>query len=337
MASSPSHTIHETIPEGIAIKAGEYGFGLFATKFFAKNSSVYVGRQIVIPNVYAEFTLITDQGTFKLNTDTHSVQFNENQRWLYLFDSFMNHSCDPSTISEQTEEMKITNQYAMVALRDINPGDQITCDYNIFEYDCHGKVIEKCCCGSSNCIGRVAGFKYLTLEEQKERIQFVDDEVLQAMAEDPTNKFMFVKDLKCPIDRVIIQSGPCKGYRMVASRSYKAGETIFKNHSIIFPEDTNIVVELNGKRLWLEKVVHTVKRGNGMREFYGFDTFQNHSCDPNSTMNYITDDDYELVAAKDINVGEEITSDYESFDEGLDGTTFECLCESAQCRGTIKG
>ena len=76
---------------------------------------------------------------------------------------------------------------------------------------------------------------------------------------------------------------------MIAARDFKAGETVFKNTSVEFPEDNTICIEINGQRVWLENLSHTVNLGNGMREFYGFDTFQNHSCSPNTYMRYDED------------------------------------------------
>jgi len=334
--------IHQTIPQGVEVKQAQYGNGVFATRFFSAGSVVYTGTQMVIPNEYAEFRLVINNtgNSYCLNTETHSVQFSVSERWLYLFDSFMNHSCNPTTISRQSLSQKQTNQYQTVALRDIHPGDEITCDYNLFEYDCHGKVIDRCLCGSPICIGRIAGYKFLDPEEQKRRIQLVDTEVLASMHADSTNKFYYIEDLKCPSERVrieeVVSDKDDPHMRMVANRDYGKGEAIFQNESLIFPQDCAIVVEMFGSRKWLDNLVHTVNKGDGLREFYYFDSFQNHSCDPNSYMVYRDDNYYELVASKDIKKGDEITSDYESFDDGLDCTSFTCACGSNKCRGIIK-
>jgi hypothetical protein len=73
----------------VDIKRVVYGYGLVATKFFPKGSVIYVGEQLVIPNRYSEFRLIIDNRAdieFLLDTETHSVEISENERWLYLFD-----------------------------------------------------------------------------------------------------------------------------------------------------------------------------------------------------------------------------------------------------------
>lgn len=350
-----NNIINDTVPSCIEIRSAstdDKGISLFATKFFSRGETLYEGKQIIIPNKYKEFTLITDQGTFSLNTETHSVQINETERGLYLFDSFMNHSCNPSTISKSLDLYR----YQQVAFRDIHPGDEITCDYNLFEYDCGGKTIETCLCNDISCIKRVAGFRYLSKEHQQSRLEQMDSSVLEAMAADSSNNFFYFpeSDLKCPLDRVRIDmhtdpNERSSSYKMIATRDYSKGEVIYSNQSLLVPHDCNIVVVLNNKRIWLENLVHTINRGNGQREFYLFDSFQNHSCEPNTAMHYSPRNttaqemdidvplSYELVALEDITAEQELTSDYETFDEKLDGTCFECECGSSACRKFIRG
>lgn len=60
--------------------------------------------------------------------------------------------------------------------------------------------------------------------------------------------------------------------------------------------------------------------------------FINHSCEPNCALsgNVI------LIAARDIEIGEEVTYDYATTD-GSDYDEFECACGSASCRGKVSG
>jgi uncharacterized protein len=59
--------------------------------------------------------------------------------------------------------------------------------------------------------------------------------------------------------------------------------------------------------------------------------FLNHSCEPNVGFagNIV------LVAMRDVDAGEELTTDYALFDD-YDGA-MECHCGTASCRGTIGG
>jgi hypothetical protein len=81
----------------------------------------------------------------------HTVQVEEN---LYLASvteneppDFINHSCEPSA--------GLDGQIAIVAMRDIMPGEEITLDYAM----CDGSAYDEfdCACGSTLCRGRVTG------------------------------------------------------------------------------------------------------------------------------------------------------------------------------------
>jgi len=60
--------------------------------------------------------------------------------------------------------------------------------------------------------------------------------------------------------------------------------------------------------------------------------FINHSCDPNCALS----GSVILIAARDIDVGEELSYDYATSD-GSDYDEFECVCGSESCRGKITG
>lgn len=192
-------------------------------------------------------------------------------------------------------------------------------------------------------------FKTLSAEKQRAALESISEECLERIAADPANNHLvYIKDMKTPTDRITIDRidplDITKGYKMVAARDFQKGDVIFRNESLIFPEHMNIVMNVNGARLWLDKLSHTVNVGQGLRQCYTFDTFQNHSCDPNTAMpEALTEEDllpdsiYELVAIKDIQKGTELTCDYETFDRALDGTVFHCQCGSANCRGVVHG
>jgi D-alanine-D-alanine ligase len=58
---------------------------------------------------------------------------------------------------------------------------------------------------------------------------------------------------------------------------------------------------------------------------------QNHSCDPNTSF-----DGLNMLTAKNISKGQELTLDYAEFlDENME--PFECHCGSSICRGFISG
>ncbi len=66
--------------------------------------------------------------------------------------------------------------------------------------------------------------------------------------------------------------------------------------------------------------------------------FFNHSCEPNcgivlrrGALNI------QIRALRDIGAGEELTLDYETFEEEFEALTGPCLCQTAGCRGRLRG
>ena len=59
---------------------------------------------------------------------------------------FVNHTCDPNCETDQ-----INNRIWIIALRDIEAGEELTYDYNLFDGDVEEKA--PCYCGLKNCRG----------------------------------------------------------------------------------------------------------------------------------------------------------------------------------------
>jgi hypothetical protein len=100
------------------------------------------------------------------NTDTHSVDDHAvgsksgiaSKRQVYGWDSFMNHSCDPNAYFPLLHRTESELCYQAIALRDIDVGMEVTCDYALFDYHCSGHEISVCACGSKKCRGKMLGF-----------------------------------------------------------------------------------------------------------------------------------------------------------------------------------
>lgn len=71
--------------------------------------------------------------------------------------AFINHSCDPNCETEEDEEGRVW----IVALRDIQAGEELTYDYSL--YDGEDDDPSMCACGAKNCRGT------LYSEEEMER------------------------------------------------------------------------------------------------------------------------------------------------------------------------
>ncbi|CEP19225.1 hypothetical protein [Parasitella parasitica] len=68
---------------------------------------------------------------------------------------YLNHSCDPSTYLDVSKR-------AIVALKDIKQGDELTFFYPSTEWDMAQAF--DCWCGAAKCIGRVNGARHLSTE-----------------------------------------------------------------------------------------------------------------------------------------------------------------------------
>ncbi len=171
--SSDPIILKHRLPRGIAIRPTSYGVGLFATAPFRKGEVLYRGFSVLVPDVQRDVLAYFTNGDtneecqYEMNVIKHSVQrCVGGLRELYTFDSFMNHSCSPTTISQNEINQSDGAEYDTVAVRDILPGEEITCDYDLFEWDCEDKGIMNCLCGAPDCRKNVRGFRHLPLEKQ---------------------------------------------------------------------------------------------------------------------------------------------------------------------------
>ncbi|WP_045835396.1 SET domain-containing protein [Hyphomicrobium sp. 99] len=81
----------------------------------------------------------------------YSLQVEENQYLVSLSDceppDYVNHSCEPNS--------GLSGQITLVAMRDIQPGEEITYDYAMSDGSPYDEFA--CSCGSSQCRGHVSG------------------------------------------------------------------------------------------------------------------------------------------------------------------------------------
>ncbi|NWG17677.1 MAG: SET domain-containing protein-lysine N-methyltransferase [Chloroflexi bacterium] len=83
-------------------------------------------------------------------TQSHSLQVEDDLFLTPLHTEpvdFVNHSCDPNA--------GLSGQIALVALRDIQPGEEICFDYAMSDGTPYDEFV--CRCGAPNCRGRVTG------------------------------------------------------------------------------------------------------------------------------------------------------------------------------------
>jgi hypothetical protein len=178
-------------------------------------------------------------------------------------------------------------------------------------------------------------------------VKNVTDELISQWENDPS---IMYRVAKIPEGFQIVENVN-DGISLIAITNFNVGDVLFTYESEIF--DTNVIKTLilgfdltrqNGhtERVYMEMefIVHTVNRGNTLREFFGFDSFSDHSCDPNNDFQYVEGPGTLKtisIARKPIAIGDKITCDYSGFETHFDGTVFQCLCGATNCMGDIKG
>jgi hypothetical protein len=139
-------------PEGHPIRAGERLFTIEGEQTTtATRYSVQIGEN--------------------LHIDLCGVHCTEEILDRYFW-RFMNHSCEPNSLIRDRD---------VIALRDIQPWEAVTFDYNTTEWEMAEPF--DCRCGSANCLGTIRGLKYLTLIE-RERLGKVAPHLSRQLAQE---------------------------------------------------------------------------------------------------------------------------------------------------------
>jgi hypothetical protein len=322
------------IPSGLSIINGPLGHTLVATKDFEPNETIYLNTASLVPDDETEhhFQVRFSDGSVDPQlykaTKINTVKLRDN-RVLYTFDGFMNHSCIPNTRSESVNGSELT--YHQIATKHISTGEEITCNYLLFDYDCDGHQFE-CKCGHEECYGLIRGFANLTLPQQVNLLQFVDPCIKQRWLSSNKNLKIF-EDLLIP--NYLYLSDAHGEVGLLSKRSFKKGEIVFRNKITKIEQSDITIVKLDNSYKVLNNLTHTINRVSH-RLFIYFDTFMNHSCDPNTRTIFCDDSDtYNTVCIRDIGSDEELTCDYTTFDYYNDSELFECACSSTNCQNYI--
>jgi SET domain-containing protein len=122
----------------------------------------------VLRDVRKDEILIAYDGPIIDHPTRYSIQIDES---LHIdgtpdSNSYLNHSCSPNTYVDWKGVF-------LRALRDIDAGEELTCNYLTADWELHEKFV--CTCGTPNCYGELKGFKYLSPEQQRALAPFVPD------------------------------------------------------------------------------------------------------------------------------------------------------------------
>ena len=129
------------------------GYGVFALGPFKKDELLMVwGGTIVTED---ELKSVSDYKRI------HGLQVEENLYQIPITENdtaeMVNHSCDPNA--------GILGQITLVALRDIDPGEEICFDYAMSDSNPYDEF--NCLCGSPHCRGKVKGNDWKNPELQQ--------------------------------------------------------------------------------------------------------------------------------------------------------------------------
>ena len=111
--------------------------------------------------IVAGETILRSWGPLSPTRSRHSMQVGEASH--VVPDGpivYTNHACDPNCMVQVRAESR---EIALVALRRLEPGEELTIDYETFEYEVD-HLSGPCTCGSANCRGRITGYKHLPAE-----------------------------------------------------------------------------------------------------------------------------------------------------------------------------
>ncbi|MFH0830773.1 MAG: SET domain-containing protein-lysine N-methyltransferase [Parcubacteria group bacterium] len=146
----------------IVVNNAKFGRGLFASALIQQGEIVLTFEGPILH-------LKEGQRTFGEYTDDHAVQCGPNS-WVNPQNEarFINHSCEPNC--------GIKNVFTLVALRDIELGEELTFDYAMIE-DSWWKF--QCGCGAPSCRKIISGYAALPQEKKEQYKGYISEWIVK--------------------------------------------------------------------------------------------------------------------------------------------------------------
>ncbi len=112
--------------------------------------------------------LIKYDGPVIDHSTRYSIQIDDNLHIDGTPDSnaYLNHSCSPNAYVDW-------NGVFLRALRDIETGEELTCNYLTTDWELHEEFV--CHCGSPNCYGKLRGLRFLSADQQQSLEPFLPE------------------------------------------------------------------------------------------------------------------------------------------------------------------
>ena len=135
------------------------GSGVFTKSFYSKG-------QVVMTGVMDKIVSINHVGVSQIGEHEYVAPVG--------LMALVNHSCNPNCGIKVND----TGAHDYVAMRDIEPGEEVTFDYAMQNYKI-GYFPSRCLCGSSECRGTVGGWVDLPKDKRKDYQGYVAPYLLE--------------------------------------------------------------------------------------------------------------------------------------------------------------
>lgn len=112
--------------------------------------------------------LITYDGPIIDHPTRYSIQIDDDRHIEGTAESnaYLNHSCAPNAYVDW-------GGVYLRALRNIAPGEEITCNYLTTDWELDERFV--CHCGAQHCYRELKGLRYLARDEQQKLLHFLPD------------------------------------------------------------------------------------------------------------------------------------------------------------------
>jgi hypothetical protein len=144
-------------------------YGLVATDTVATGTTLFF-MEGIITEVPSRYSVQIDRALHLDVPGSHPPEgIDDRYSWRFL-----NHSCEPNCVIRGRE---------LIAVKTIEPDQEITFNYNTTEYD----IAETfdCYCGSANCVGRISGFRFLPRAERERLRPWLAEHLRSMLGDDP--------------------------------------------------------------------------------------------------------------------------------------------------------
>jgi hypothetical protein len=140
----------EAAPTKARVRRVNGAYALMTDRQIARDEVVFVlqGRITDEPTKYS----------IQIDAGKHLEPFSPYPDDVESLIHFFNHSCEPSTYIS-------FDDLTVRALRDLEPGEEVTFNYNTTEYEMANPF--RCHCDSPNCLLEIRGFKLLPADERR--------------------------------------------------------------------------------------------------------------------------------------------------------------------------